>query len=298
MKKVILIVLVLVLVTSCITFAGCDPYNWEIRSAYQRVERKLINELQDDLPYSLRNRKINHLIFGDVDEEGNLRVDIYYAGETELGNDFNVLAVYKLAVQYYNALVEADNSGDILKYLEVLDACFENMEYIREDRSYLSNDLGLDDKEVKQFNEFYLSEWGEDQVGFLPYFIKEVNAEAINEGNYNLEYTFIVKGFNFVKNPNGAFKLPNYSELISTVKYPISSVDVYDQDIEITFKFDKSKFIPDSNKAFSILIRRHFIGKDMSVTFNTVSSKKPDVTEKFIKMTMGQFDFKQPANAQ
>ena len=47
MKKITLIVLVLVLVTSCITFTACDPYNDEIKSVYDKIEYALIGKLND-----------------------------------------------------------------------------------------------------------------------------------------------------------------------------------------------------------------------------------------------------------
>lgn len=294
MKKALLLVLILVLVTSCITFTACDPYNQEIKSAYQRVERKLINELRYDLPYDLQDVRINNIIFSDVNEEGNLRVDVYYAGAIPEGGIRNVRAIYELGAEYYNNLVVADNSGDVLKYLEALDACLTNMEYVDEDNTIYSNDLELDKNQMQQFNDTFLAKWGEDQVGFLPYFIDRTEINKIEEGNYTYEYIFIVRGFNFVKNPNGAFKLPSSAETILTLNAAKSQLDVYEQDIEISFKFDDNKFILVAERAFTHLNYRYLIGKDIAVSFNTVRTQKVDVTEKFIKMTMGQFDFKQP----
>lgn len=309
MKKALLLVLILVLATSCITFTACDPYNIEIKFAYEKVKKELVIHLHDDGPYSIDHKtiKIHNIIFGDLDEEDNIFVDIYYTATTihhtntgsTKGNELQFLYVYKLAVQYYNALVDANNSGDVLKYLEALNACFKNMKYYREEASGYSNDLELDENQAQQFNEIFFAEWGEDQGGFLPYFIERTEINDIEEGNYDTEYRFIVKGFNFVKNSNGTFKLPsNTVATILTLDAAKGQVDVYEQELEVSFKFDFSKLRYDNDKWFSGLMRRYLDGQDVAVSFNTVRTQKVDVTEKFIKMTMGQFDFEQPANAQ
>lgn len=300
MKKITLIVLVLVLVTSCITFTACDPYNDEIKSVYDKIEYALIGKLNDGQEHKLGNVKVNNIVFGEeVDEDGKISVDVYYSGDFGSNEPRSVWSTYKLAAKYYNALVEADKSVDALKYLEALDACIQNMEFVSEKVSFYSNYLELDENQAQQFNETFFSEYGEDQIGFLPYFIERVENNRIEEGNYNCEYKFIVKGFNFVKNSNGTFKLPsNTVATILTLDTGKSNVDVYEQEIEIYFKLDSSKYFLDSERLFSVLIRILLDGEDVSVNFNTTSTNKVDLTEKFIKMTMGQFDFKQPANAQ
>ena len=294
MKKIVLLVLILVLATSCITFTACDPYNQEIKSVYEEVESEFLTKLHYDLPYELQDVRINNIIFGDANEDGKLPVDIYYTGTGIQGVELNVMAMYELAVKYYNNLVEADNSGDMLKYVEALNACFKNMKCVDEKMTHYSNDLELDENQAQKFNEIFMSEWGEDQIGFLPYFIERVNVKNINEGNYNLEYTFRVKGFNFVKNSNGAIKLPNINGTILTLNAGKSQVDVYEQDFEISFKIDHSKIFVAAGKELRGLISRYLNERDIAVSFNTVSTNKVDLTENFIKMTMGQFDFKQP----
>ena len=289
------------MVTSCITFTACDPYNQEIKSVYDKIEDELIDKLNFDKAVKLGSVKINNIVFGEVnEEEGTILVDVYYSGNA-IGFDQarNVCDTYKLAVKYYDKLAEADSSGDALKYLEALDACIQNMEFVSAEVSIFSNYLELDENQMQQFNDTFLPEWGEDQMGFLPYFIERVEINRIEEGDYNYEYKFIVKGFNFVKNSNGTFKLPsNTVATILTLDTGKSNVDVYEQEIEIYFKLDSSKYFLDSERLFSKLIRILLDGEDVSVNFNTTSTNKVDLTEKFIKMTMGQFEFQQPANAQ
>ena len=274
-------------------YEGSDlAYNNDIESAYvETVETELMTRLQYDYSYPIRDVKINNIRFGETDEEGTLPVDIYYTGDTTSGRTINVWAIYKLAVKFYNTLVEADNSGDVLKYVEALNDCFKNMEFVREKDSFFSNDLELDENQAQKFNEIFMSEWGEDQMGFLPYYIERVEAKSINEGKYNSQHTFRVKGFNFVKNSNGAIKLPNINATILTLNADKDQVDVYEQEIEITFKFDKLKFLPEVDRAFTLLTQRYLLGQDICVSFNTVSTNKIDLTENFIKMTMDQYDF-------
>ena len=274
-------------------YEGSDlAYNHQIESAYvETVETELMTRLQYDLPYDLKDVRINNIIFGDANEDGVLPVDVYYTGAIPEGGVRNVRAIYELAVKYYNNLVEADNSGDIMKYVEALNSCFANMEYVDEENTLYSNDLELDENQAQKFNEFFLGEWGEDQIGFLPYYIERIEAKSIEEGDYTSEHTFRVKGFNFVKNANGMIKLPNINGTILTLNAGKNQVDVYEQEIEITFKFDKKKFIPDVNMAFTQLTQRYLIGKDMAVSFKTISTNKVDLTENFIKMTMDQYNF-------
>lgn len=303
MKKVILLVLILVLVTSCITFTGCDPYNQEIKSVYDKIEDALIGKLNDGQEHKLGNVKVNNIVFGEeVDEDGKISVDVYYSGEITSFQGTNQprtpCATYSLEIKYYNNLVEVDNSGDALKYLEALDACIQNMEFVSKKVSFESNNLKLDENQAQKFNEMFLGEWGEDQMGFLPYYIEYKGNERISEGNYNYEYKFIVRGFNFVKNSNGSIKLPNIGGTILTLNSDKDQVDVYEQEIEISFRVDTNKFAPISTERFRSLVCRYLNGYDATVRFNTTSTNKVDLTENFIKMTMDQFDFEQPANAQ
>jgi len=274
-------------------YEGSDlAYNNQIESAYvETVETELVTRLNYDLPYELQDVRINNIIFGDANEDGKLPVDVYYTGAIPDGRVRNVRAIYELAVKYYNNLVEADNSGDIMKYVEALNACFANMEYVDEENTPYSNDLELDENQAQKFNEIFMSEWGEDQVGFLPYFIELMEINKIEEGNYNREYKFKVKGFNFVKNSNGAIKLPNINGTILTLNAGKNQVDVYEQEIEIAFKLDSKKASLEASKIFTILTQRYLYGKDMAVSFNTISTNKVDLTENFIKMTMDQYDF-------
>ncbi len=248
MKKILKnIAIVLVFFALSSFFSGCQngdkAYNDAIKTRFEQVEETLTKRLYENTNYvNWTNREITHVKFLETKEEiANLQV--FYEGDF-VGDIFTTeekgYANYRVLIDDYNALVEAETSGNALYYLDALENIFTNMNLVEAVRAPFIVDLTLiNSSEVESFNNiFNLNDVeNEDivrQVGFLPYHIELVDYHYNVETFLN-EYTYKLSGISYceTKSENND-EIKQHEKLLIEDNYNKNHIKTFNRDVLFT----------------------------------------------------------------
>ncbi len=186
---------------------GNGAYNDVLKSKYEKVDETLNKRVFGDAHSfdSAKNKKINSINFKEVgDEFANL--EIYTEAEQDYSDRTDKLqgtSKYSVLKKYYDSLVDAESSNNMITYLDCLNELFENMNFESFDYSNkISNLKGNwclplgEDNINKLFALDFEKEGIVKQIGFLPFNIEVVDwTHDVEAGVIN--YTYKLSGISY-----------------------------------------------------------------------------------------------------
>lgn len=303
-KKKIAIILVVVFVLSglagfLIWYNGSDlKYNHEIKSAYGQVVDGVEDRFVVDLPvgHGFSNYKIMGIRFGEV-FNGSVSIETIASCQNSSGQTAYIDAFYKVAKDYYYAILNAEEYNDMKVYVSALNDCFQNMEYVDYDISICSPDLEISKENAEKFNElFNLSSVQTNkelkQVGFLPQYLQIDKTEVNSDRKFEATYT--IKGLSFVEvvGEEGTGILPGKKSIaIMNSKVDKNKVQVFEVDFQFTIVSDPNKVDFDLNKSY-IRAFRHLLDGDNKYELKLVQvTYFKQLNDALTRMQNGTFDF-------
>ena len=261
-------------------------YNNEIKSAYVRV----YDTLEDRLPDFVNT--IDAIRFYAPEEYSQpAKVHVFATTHTQAFVTHHEY-FYNLAYEYYQTLKAAEATGDFKAYVEVLNACFEKMEFEGTRTSMVETDFKFDQEQAIKFNEmFSLSVYGYEQVGFLPQYISYSDVE---DDEY-FHVTYVLKGYSFVKDEDGDGVLPsNMDNAILSEKINKNKIKVFETDYTFTFDL-KRKYALDTNRSHIQCLLDYFNGgEQVCENLKAYPSFVHEVDLAGFKMQNNVFDFDKP----
>lgn len=197
---------------------------------------------------------------------------------------------FELAYKYYESLKTAESAGDFMKYVEILNLCFKEMERVNKEGSTSTLNFEFDQEQAKQFNElFNLNEYGLNQVGFLPKYVDFVFEE---KGDVNC-ITYIIKGLSFVEveSGEGDCVLPkDLSNAILNQELNKKDIKVYETDFKLTYELEEGLRI--FSDAFLIVLNEYFKGGEQTAqNLKVVPTYVHEIDLTSFKMHENIFDF-------
>lgn len=217
-------------------YDGSDlKYNNEIKSAYTQTLK--------NLSYRLSNSAVinGFRFFDPTTKDGPALVEVY-ATHTIESYSHDMQYNFEIANNYYKALKQAEEDGDIKAYVSALNDCFENMKKVDEIFSNSPKNTTLNEEEAIKFNEmFSLNSLGLNQVGFLPQFIGLTSNVKKEDGTRDIAYTF--KGLSFVRvnKGEGYDILPsNMNNAVLTEKLDAKKIDDDIKVYEVTYTWSQT----------------------------------------------------------
>lgn len=287
---------------------GDGAYNDAIRTRYEQVDEKLTGRLISDTKYQfLQTGEVTHVRFLEPEEE-TAGLQVFYAGVRKDDNfisDRTGYAIYNVLIEYYNALVEAESSGNVLHYLDALDTIFTEMQLVDnyERDKMISDFFYFADKtedNVKKFNEVFALNDVENedivrQVGFLPYNIELVSYQ-MDDTTYTHYYTFKISGISYCETKSeSSDEIKGHKDLVLEKGYNKNHIKTYTRDILFTSSLvnevgyaGESRVVGD----FSLITK----GKNSPYTVETTHFKEVDLLNIYEDVKDGNFDYKKPKN--
>ena len=286
---------------------GNSAYNNLIKSRYEKVDATLNKRVFRDAYSSAKNKKINSIRFCDVgDEFANLEIyteaEQYYRDRTE---QLQGTSKYSVLKKYYDSLVNAESSNNMITYLDCLNELFENMNFERFSYSNkISNLKGNwclplgEDNINKLFALDFEQEGIVKQIGFLPYHIDVVEwVDDVEAGVIN--YTYKLSGISYcettfeshdeVKESDSSFVQQEYNK---------NNVKAYYRDFTFTSSQEKGAYctkqerLTEDLKLFLYDEKSNFEIK--TIYFEEINVFNP--LKEYENMKSGKFDFKKPSN--
>ena len=186
---------------------GNGAYNDVLKSKYEKVDETLNKKYFRDINAftSTPNKKITYIDIRDVnDDYANLEIGC--EAEKSFSNrieQFQGVAKYNVLKKYYDSLVNAESSNNMITYLDCLNELFENMNFESFDYSNKISNLKGDwclplgeDNINKLFALDFEKEGIVKQIGFLPYKIEVVDWEDDVEAGV-INYTYKLSGISY-----------------------------------------------------------------------------------------------------
>lgn len=220
---------------------GKSAYNREIQRKYAQVDKVLTERLREDTRIdAIRNGHLCELKFLEP-EESETKLRIIYEGNYDDGEKTKGIAIYNVLENYYNALVEAEETTNVLYYLDALNTIFKEMTLVDEDLyrpipcDLLGLGIGKSEENSNKFNEIFALDNIEDpniirQVGFLPYDIEVVDFHVSEPHKYS--YTYRITGLSYCETKTESKdKLSNNENFILSSDYDKNHIKIYQRDI-------------------------------------------------------------------
>lgn len=223
-------------------------YIKEIKSRYEKVDDALTIMLNRYSSYRdlSENKKIDTIKFNDPGEE-DVELEVYFEGDMynsvwEKNFSYNGSATFKVLLNYYNSLVEAEQSNNMITYLDSLQEVFKNMQYktseIHDKISFLSNIEKTEENFAKINEVFKLDITNPDiirQVGFLPYNISLVqNSYDETDPEHAYKYTYKLSGISYCETRSeNSEKIELSDDLLLESNYNKKHIKAYYRDIII-----------------------------------------------------------------
>lgn len=289
---------------------GDGAYQKAIRSRYERVDKTLTERLRLDTAelYSYGSTKITQLRFeepGNEDVVLNIYTDL--VGENYAsGNTLNHTGhtIYKVLIDYYNTLVDAENANNMISYLDALNEIFENMQF----ESHSTNrkidlDLASLGKNAGQkLSELFALDVEKEgvvkQIGFLPYRIEVTKWEPDGE-NGLFHYSFAISGISYCETTfESSDLMPTDEQLISNKDVASANIKTYNRTIEISSSLPFVDY-EKKEKTLANELKKYVNGTKSDFDVKTTCFEETniyDAMKDFMSMREGNFDYKKPEN--
>lgn len=225
---------------------GNGAYRNAIQSRYEKVDETLTSRLCEDTTISSwRNFKINTIKFEDP-TDSNVELNLYYEGDKNVKETEHFLqgrATYNVLLNYYNSLVDAEESGNMISYLDALNQVFENMDFVNcafNEKIQSIKFEGFDEDASEKINELFSLDLEKEgvvkQVAFLPY-LMEITKWGYDDKTNMYNYTFKLSGISYCETVDeNSDKIEQGDDLVSDKTYNQNHIKAYYRDIEISSK--------------------------------------------------------------
>lgn len=320
-KRIFSLVLCVVIISGVVTGAiigikkyieyqtiGDGAYQKAIRSRYERVDKTLTQRLNRDiLLNTYKNTKITQLKF---EEHGN--EDVVLNIYTDLVEDNYVSGkiinhtghtIYKVLIDYYNTLVDAENVNNMISYLDALNEVFENMQFESHSTSpKIDLDLASLGKNAgEKLSELFALDVEKEgvvkQIGFLPYRIE------IIDWDYNFEsrefaYSYKISGISYCETSfESSEQIENNENLILSSNITSKNIKTYNRNILISSK----TFTDLGTRKDTIIqdLKDYVAGVKSDFDIKTTYFEDTDIynaLKDYMNMREGNFDYKKPEN--
>lgn len=283
---------------------GNGAYNNEIQKRYEQVDEKLTKRLCEDTQFdAIQNSQICQVKFLDNKEE-ETKLRIIYKGNYESGDATKGIAVYNILEDYYNSLVNAEEEGNVLYYLDALEKIFEEMQFIGGNLyepvscDLLGLGIGKSEENANKFNELFALENNEDeniirQVGFLPYDVEIVDFHVNNE-NHQYTYTYRITGISYCETKDESGDNIDFNEdLIRNSEYDKTHIKTYHRDILFS-SVHTNEYGIDMNLRLSGDIWLIMLDMNEQYKIETTLFEETNLIDLFKKLKDRKFNFEKP----
>lgn len=281
---------------------GDGGYNNEIQSAYEYCMDTLEDKMADGAYDALNNSEITFIKFWEPTEE-SANIQVFYEGDVtnDAGiRNINGYTVFNVLIDYYNELVEAEESGNALYYLNALNKIFEKMEYLNNE-TYNPITCKLNEntpENVVKFNEiFNINDVKTDdiikQVGFLPYHV-ELTSYEFDENTNKYYYTYKIYGISYCETKSENNDVVSSKEsLIMEAGYNKNHIKAYNREMTFTSSLSATSHFYEEARLSGDL---YMIMNNMNNSYEvkTTSFKEVDLLKMLDRMKEGKFDFEKP----
>jgi len=248
----------------------------------------------------LNDRKITNIRFLEPGEE-DAYLEVYYKGISRTSDlKKQCCAIFKVFIDYYNALVEGEENNDPIEYLDALYNVFENMELVSE--KYINNiscELKENTKENRvKFNELFNVDDvdNEDivkQIGFLPYYVQVVSYNVDPDTALHT-YTYKISGISYCETKSESNdKIYSDEDLIINDIYNNNHVKAFNREILFTVS-DTVYGEIDLNVALGYDIKNILNGANLEHSMETLSFNEINLFELYNKIKNDDFKYKKP----
>ena len=284
-------------------------YNRQIEKVYKEADKTIKDKIFDNT--ALINANVDMIRIQEPKEDADVtNVFVYYSG-----NSFGLpsdeircfLDTYRTQVKYYNSLVSAEESGDMLSYISCLNEIFNNMRLVSKDQSYIqmSSYAGkIEDTKENQdkINDLFALDFEDEdiirQIGFLPTSILDGTIKySYNEETGETTYTLKIGGISYCETKSESYDvISNGDGLVMTSdNYDSNHVKAYYREFEFSSSVESFKDFAWYN-TFGEDVLRYLNGEKTKndIKIKTVNFEETNVLDNFLEMRDGNFNFKLP----
>lgn len=286
-----------------------EQYVSLIKSRYELVNETLTSRLNQTNTF-MYNKQIKTVQFEEPGLE-NVELIIKYEGIDRLNDKLQASDTFNVLLDYYNTLVDAGESGNMISYLDALNAVFENMQFVSEEYENKIESIkfdGCDEDASEKINNLLGLEKTYDgiikQVAFLPITIEV--ADWIVDGYTDTFYfTFKLSGISYCETTaENSDEIKQDSELVSDKTYNKNKVKAYYRDIELSSSFVGLETFAGSKpkqliKNFQDFVNGELTKDDFTIVTTyfgetNIFETPPTIFDEFLKMKDGNFDYTKP----
>lgn len=280
-------------------FSEEAKYKKELKNAFNVAQEKLEQKLNRHATYGrLRNEKIEYIYFEESPDVPLLKV--FYEGQDD--EIFEGYAVFSVLENYYNSLVSAEESGNILTYINCLNDIFENMDF-EYDRSCRKQDMMYfvenTPENATQINQLLALDIENEnvvrQIGFLPFNIDVLEWNKDNETG-KLNYTYKIHGISYCETVNPSTEdIKQNSSLVIESNYNKNKVKAYYRNITFSSSVIMEEGLFYNKNSYLSKVIWHYVAGNITsedLNIETTLFEDCDLFDNYIKMYKGDFDFK------
>lgn len=289
-------------------------YNRQIEKVYKEADETIKDKIFDNHSTFIK-ANVDMIRIQDPKEDAKVtKVFVYYSGDSF--NPFSssvqkrsYVDTYRTQVKYYNSLVSAEESGDMLSYISCLNKIFKTMDLVSEDESYLQDASYAGKIEDTKENQdkindlFALDIEDEDiirQIGFLPTEIIDSRENLVynrDEESGRVNYTIRIGGISYCETKSESYDvISNGDGLVMTSdNYDSNHVKTFYREFEFSSSVDSFYDFAWYN-TFGKDVLRYLNGEKTKsdIQIKTVTFERANILDGFIEMRDGNFNFKLP----
>lgn len=279
---------------------GNGAYNKILEDKFEQVHKNLYSRLS----YACSDyKKVKHINFSDDNY-----LEVFYDGETlnpvyKTMDYHNCYAIFEYAREYYYSLVNAEQSGNMISYLDALNNLFTTMRYVKSEMSSKIDFVSKIDKTEennKKLCELFKLETNKDdvvkQIGFLPYDI-HITKWDIDFDNNIVNYSYRLSGISYCETKSeSSTNIESNDELLIDNSYDKNHIKTYYRDIVISGSYTYNEVIPLDTNLLRIELKAYLNGtKNLEV--ETTYFEQTNIFDEFFNMkNTEKFDYKKPAD--
>ncbi|MGN1222745.1 MAG: hypothetical protein ACI4T1_01275 [Christensenellales bacterium] len=289
-------------------------YNRQIEKVYKEADKTIKDKIFDNHSTFIK-ANVDMIRIQDPKEDADVtNVFVYYSGDSF--NPFSssvqkrsYVDTYETQVKYYNSLVNAEESGDMLSYISCLNEIFETMALVNErvnlveSSSYAGKIEDTKENQDKINDLFALDIEDEDiirQIGFLPTEVIDSLEDLIyniDEETGRVDYTIRIGGISYCETKSENYDIiENGDGLVMTSdNYDSNHVKAYYRVFELSSSVDSFYDFAWYNTLGKDVLRYLNGEKTKSdIQIKTVTFERANILDGFIEMRDGNFNFKLP----
>jgi len=296
-----------------------NKYINEVKSRYEMVDETLTEQVNRNTKYGIltSNKQINAIRFNDPTDD-SVQLEVYYEGDayniaSQRWRNFYGSATFKVLINYYNALVEAEQSSNVLLYLDALNEVFKNMQYENSeihDKIDFLTDFSRSEENFIKINELFKLDFQHDeiirQIGFLPYNISLVQeSKDASDPDHAYKYTYKLSGISYCEVKSESSETIKQSDhIVITSGYNKNHVKAFYRDITISadepLQYGRPNYATRLSGDINMLFvdsktRRAKTIDDFDV--QTTYFQETNIFEEFLNMKeTGNFNYEIPSN--